>query len=80
MKSADKVKYIQEMVEKINNELLKNKAWKIRFDNQLGANNYCLLVDKEMFSFNTYDGAISCLRFMIEIFSRATRERKDKEK
>lgn len=76
MKSKEKIKYIEEMVDKINNQVLKNKTWKIEFNNQLGANNYCLIIEDNIFSFNTYDSLISCLNLLKVMFSKALNERK----
>lgn len=75
MKSLDKIQNINKLVDRLNNELLKNKDWKIKFDNQRGANNYCLLIEDNVFSFNTYDSMISGLNLIATIFDRARNER-----
>lgn len=83
MKSVDKIKYINELVEKLNKKVLANKNWHLEFDNNRGANNYCILIkkeDKEIWcaSFGTYDNVINCLDLIKNMFSMAINEKRGK--
>ena len=78
MSSKEKLKLIEEKLDKINNQVLKQKKWKLRYINR-SANNYCLIIElnkKELFNskFGTYDGVLNCLNLMEFMFSRALDE------
>ena len=78
MSSKEKLKLIEEKLDKINNQVLKQKKWKLKYINR-SANNYCLIIElnkKELFNskFGTYDGVLNCLNLMEFLFSRALDE------
>ena len=78
MSSKEKLKLIEEKLDKINNQVLKQKKWKLKYINR-SANNYCLIIElnkKELFNskFGTYDGVLNCLNLMEFMFSRALDE------
>lgn len=78
MSSKEKLKLIEERLDKINNQVLKQKKWKLKYINR-SANNYCLIIElnkKELFNskFGTYDGVLNCLNLMEFMFSRALDE------
>lgn len=74
-KSTEKLDYIDKSIKKLN-ERLRNRTFKVGFENK-GANNYCLSVADEYFSFNTYDDVINCLLFIDMLFELATKEIKE---
>ena len=79
MKSWDKLGIINERIDVLNKTILKNKKWKLAFDNK-GTNNYCLCVvlgKKELFaaSFATYGSVVSALILLQFIFSKALNEK-----
>ena len=71
-KSTEKLTYIDKYIKKLNKRL-KNRTFKVEFENK-GANNYCLKVCEEYFSFNTYDDVIECLLFIDCLFEETTKE------
>ena len=78
MTPKEKLKLIEEKLDKINNQVLKQKKWKLKYINR-SANNYCLIIElnkKELFNskFGTYDGVLNCLSLMEFMFSRALDE------
>lgn len=79
MKSKDKLDKIEELVSKINNNIVKNTSWIIKFDNK-GANCYCLSIIKkkeEVFysKFGTFDNVISALELIIKMFDKELNDR-----
>lgn len=79
MSSKEKLKLIEEKLDKINNQVLKQKKWKLKYINR-SANNYCLIIElnkKELFNskFGTYDGVLNCLNLMEFMFSKALEEK-----
>ena len=80
MKSKDKLDKIDELVSKINNNIVKNTSWNMKFDNK-GANCYCLSIIKnkeEIFysKFGTFDNVISALELIIQMFNKDLNDRK----
>lgn len=71
-KSQDKLEYINMYIERLN-ERLRNRSFKIVFENK-GANNYCLKINDEYFSFNTYDDVTNCLLFIDFMFEETKKE------
>ena len=79
MKSLDKLDVINERIKILNETILKNKKWKLAFDNK-GTNNYCLCVvldKKELFaaSFATYGSVLAALMLLQFMFLRALDEK-----
>ena len=79
MKSLDKLAVINERIKILNETILKNKKWKLAFDNK-GTNNYCLCVvhgKKELFaaSFATYGSVLAALMLLQFMFMRALNEK-----
>ena len=79
MKSLDKLDVINERIKILNETILKNKKWKLAFDNK-GTNNYCLCVvhcKKELFaaSFATYGSVLAALMLLQFMFMRALNEK-----
>ena len=79
MKSLDKLDVINERIKMLNETILKNKKWKLAFDNK-GTNNYCLCVvhgKKELFtaSFATYGSVLAALMLLQFMFMRALNEK-----
>ena len=79
MKSLDKLDVINERIKILNETILKNKKWKLAFDNK-GTNNYCLCVmhgKKELFaaSFATYGSVVAALMLLQFMFMRALNEK-----
>ena len=75
MKSLDKLDNIKERIDTLNKTILKNKKWKLAFDNK-GTNNYCLCIvhgKKELFaaSFATYGSVVSALMLLQFMFLKA---------
>lgn len=71
-KSTEKLDYIQKSIKRLN-ERLRNRSFKVEFENK-GANNYCLKIKDEYFSFNTYDDVINCLVFIDFMFEETKKE------
>lgn len=72
MKSSDKLKIIDEKIDKINKYVLKNKTWKLKYDNK-GKNTYCICIvdgDKEIdyFVFGTFDNVLSAICMVESMF------------
>lgn len=79
MKSLDKLKEINEKIDKINNNILVHKNWKFAYSNK-GANNYCLVIqlgEEELFvgAFATYGSVISALDTILYMFNKELDER-----
>lgn len=79
MKSLDKLDIINERIKLLNETVLKNKKWKLAYDNK-GTNNYCICVvqnKKELFSasFATYGSVIAALMLLQFMFLRAMNEK-----
>ena len=82
MKSTDKLIVINDKLKKLNDNVLRNKKWKLNYINR-GANNYCITIqlkDNELFNgkFATYESVISCLSLLEFMFDK-TLEEKQKE-
>lgn len=71
-RNQDKLDHIEKYIKKLN-QRLKNRSFKVSFENK-GANNYCLQVKEEYFSFNTYDDVINCLLFIDYLFEETQKE------
>jgi len=71
-KSVEKLDYINKSIDKLNKRLV-NRTFKVSFENK-GANNYCLIIKDEYYSFNTCDDVINCLVFIDKMFEVATEE------
>ena len=80
MTTNEKLKVIEDKIKVFNDNVLKNKTWKLAFVNK-GTNNYCLVFisrKKEVFcgKFDTYGSVMSCLDLLKYMFTRAIKERK----
>lgn len=81
MKSKDKLVKINELVERINTNILKGKEWHFTFENK-GANNYCICIikDKQEFytsSFGTFDNVIASLELILTMFNIELNKKKE---
>ena len=81
MKSVDKLLIIDSKIKYINDNILKNKSWKLKYENK-GANNYCIVVilkNKELFcsKFETYSSVINCLSLFEFMFNKSLNEKKE---
>ena len=75
-KSTEKLTYIDKYIKRLN-ERLRNRTFKVSFENK-GANDYCLKIKDEYYSFNTYDDVINCLVFIDFMFEETKKELGDK--
>ena len=75
-KSTEKLTYIDKYIKRLN-ERLRNRTFKVSFENK-GANDYCLKIKDEYYSFNTYDDVINCLVFIDFMFEETKKEMGDK--
>lgn len=78
-KENPKLVKIDELLKKINNNILKGKKWKYIFDNK-GANCYCICIiqdEKELHvgKFGTFDNVISALELIISMFNKELNDR-----
>lgn len=83
MTPKEKLKLIESKITLLNDNVLKNKKWKLNYINR-GANNYCITIvlgKKEMFNgkFNTYDSVLSALELLENMFSKALDELNKKD-
>lgn len=69
MKSLDKLKVIENKIDILNSTVLRNKDFKLSYDNK-GANNYCISLRGNSFSFATYGSVISSLDLLITLFKK----------
>ena len=83
MKSKDKLVKINELINKINTNILKGKEWQFAFVNRY-ANNYCICIiknEQEYYSssFGTFDNVIASLELILTMFSiELNRKKEDK--
>lgn len=77
MKSKEKLELINNQIDRLNKRL-KNRTFKAEFEN-CGANNYCLVLDKKYYKFNTYDDLLNCLTFIDDMFEKSIKEIEEKK-
>jgi len=78
MKTKDKLEQINYQLTERLNKRLKERTFKVEFENR-GANNYCLKIEDKYYKFNTYDDLLNCLNFIDDMFEKAIAEIEEKK-